>query len=267
MFAYDGRELPTLRNYGDAYRCWDNATQWRGETHEWDKRKLDGNKRHVTIRKGNNHQIICRLHNTDVVVYHSDGRIDVDCSWGSRSTDAFIWSLLSGSGVSCNSNDRRPVAWITGGGGYHFTGNVASFKRDANDDWQLLNPAPMFTFASKPKVTKQLRMQYGYDDFLAWRKMFIFNKGEPDYGWKSRDNPAYRPNDMHGAAILRALSEKGEEWGKLATKCSADFVLQFIYRQHPECVAVAERGPFLDVRDHMNWKTLDRKYGWALKGQ
>lgn len=266
MFAYNGGDLPNLQNYGDAFRCWSNADQWRDSRREWDGRKLDGNKRHVTIRKGNNDQIMCRYHATDVVVYYKDGRIDVNCSYGSRSTDEFIWRLLLGSQVYCRSNERQPVAWIRQDGGYLVDGDIAKFALDEDGDYKLTNPAPIFTYALKPAVAKQVRNSYGFDDFKAWRKMTIAVNGEPDHGYESRQNPQYRPNTASPGQVKEWMLAKGEGWDHLAELCTVDFVQAKLLRNHPECVAVAERGPFRDERDYQNWKSLDRKYGWAVKG-
>lgn len=266
MFAYNGGDLPSLHCYADAFRCWDNATQWRDSKREWDGRKLDGNKRHITIRKGNNGQIICRMHSTDVVVYHTDGSIHVDCSYGSRSTDEFIWGLLRGSGIHCRTNERKPVAWVRHDGGYHFVTDTAKFIVGI-DGFKLDNPETIYTYASKPAVVKQVLTDYGYGDFIAWRKMYLAMQGEPQTNdWRGRNNPKYRPNTMHSAEVMQALRDGGENCGVLANRCSEDYVRTQLLRRHPEIVAVAEREPFNDERDYQNWKALDRKYGWAVKG-
>ena len=50
MFGYRGGDLPRLTNYDAALRFYENAKTWRGDPADGE-RKLDGSKRHITIRK------------------------------------------------------------------------------------------------------------------------------------------------------------------------------------------------------------------------
>lgn len=265
MFAYYPGKHYHLRSYNDALRVWQNADTWRGQKGEHDPRKLDGDKRHVSVRKGNNGQIMFRYHATDVVVFSKDGLCDVDCSWPSRSTNNFIWSIIGGGHDSFSVDSRQytdHVAWVRGLG-YLVSGNGATFDLNG-DEPKLLNPKPINNYALKRDVTKQLREDYGVAEFKTWRAMTLAIKGEPDYGYRSWRHPGYRPNTLSPGIVVARLREGGEGWLSLVTECSYDYVLKSIYRVHPECVAVSERGPFTSHADYTNWRTLDAQYSWAV---
>lgn len=259
MFGYNARNLRTLHSYDDARRLWSNAKRFRGRDREYDERKLDGDKKHITIRKGNNNQIICRYHATDVVVFYADGNLEVDGSYASRSTDMFSHALTCGTG--CTMDSMKGVAWANGLG-YFVDGDTAVF--DLNES-KLLNPRPIFTYALKLDKARELRKHYDFDGFKAWRAMTIALKGEPYHGYRNRKNPKYRPNR---GTLARAynLYQDRENWLNLAMDYSEDYVLRALYYAHPECVATRERGPFTSWSDYASWRSLDSKYGWALKG-
>lgn len=263
-FMYNNRDLPYLDNYEEALCFWTNAKKWRDSPDR--ERQLDGaSKRHVTISKDHNDAIRCRYHFTDVVVYHSDGTIDVDAHYASRSSDAFIRGLIYGAGLEVWTNSvEHPVAWVRGTG-YLVKGSTASFERTP-DGYRLINPAPITTYAVKKDVTKQLREQYQYKKYQNWSKMTTLLVGQPDYGWESRRNPSHRPNSLSKAKATELLQLGVEAWDELRIKCSDDYVLQSIYRMHPECIATRERQPFESITDFSSWKALDARYGWALKG-
>lgn len=262
MFAYYPGKYFHLRSYNDALRVWQNADTWRGQTSEHDPRKLDGDKRHVSVRKGNNDQIMFRYHATDVVIFNKDGTVDIDGSYPSRSTNNFIWSIV-GRGFSLDTFPHSDnVAWANGVG-YLVDGDVATFDLNG-DEPKLVNPRPIPSYALKKDVTKQLRKDYGVAEFRTWRAMTLAIKGEPDYGYHSRKHPGYRPNNLRPGIVVARLREGGESWLSLAMECSYDYVLKSIYLMHPECIAKGERGPFTSYTDHKSWRALDAQYSWAV---
>jgi len=267
MFAYRASEDIRINNYDEAARMWRNAKEHR-QSHVSNDRQLDGKKKWVGIRKDHNDAIRCRYHSTDVVIFHCDGQVDVDCRYPSRSTNNFIYEVLGTAGFAAESNSYLPtVAWIGQGWadrqGWLVEGDVATFDLTGEAP-VLINPLPMLAYAAKPKVMKELRKRYGVEDFAVWRKMHIAIHGEPNHGYKSRKNPAHRPNNIDRDMVVEMLGER-ENWSVLAYHCTLNWVKDAVYKKHPECVAVVNRGPFQGYTDYQNWKKRDAQYGWAKR--
>ena len=90
-FHIDTYDLPHLRSHSDALNYWARIKPWRGG--DENVRPLAGrNKKHMNIRKLNDHSIAMRLHGTDVVIYHPDNTITLN-AYPSVSTDMFARSV------------------------------------------------------------------------------------------------------------------------------------------------------------------------------
>jgi hypothetical protein len=267
MFSSNNDGIPNLTNYADALHRFERTKPWRGYR-DTDARPLDKNRalKHKTIRKGNDGTIYCRLHATDCVIFYADGRIDVDMSYSSVTTDSFIARVTSGMPMWFTSNADEPVVWLPGvGGTYHWDtargflieGDTAHFDADGG----LTNARPITHLAIKPHVARQLRNDYGYPDFMLWRRAYETMNGQPDFGYKSRDNPNYRPNDLRRLEVVEFLQDRGGDgWKDLSSRCSNDHILQCLYQAHPEVIATREEECFIGQRAYQNWRSLDRKY-------
>ena len=89
--------------------------------------------------------------------------------------------------------------------------------------------------------------------------------GQPDFGWSTRKHgPNYRPNAMAADWIIEAVQDRSK-WVELSRTTTNDFILQTIYRHHPECVQVGEISCFKNYRAYESWKALDRKYGYLVR--
>lgn len=76
--------------YAEARRYYDTAKPWRGETDEGDERPLKGRRyRNTGVRLKADDSVAFRLHRTDVVTYHPDGKITLNC-YSSVTTSAFM---------------------------------------------------------------------------------------------------------------------------------------------------------------------------------
>lgn len=165
MFAYSGRNLPRLSSYTAAVEFFAQAQTWRGDSPDGE-RKLDGNKRHATIRELSDGSIACRLHNTDVITYHPDNTITVR-PWGSRSTDEFF-NALTRAIYGLQSSFTAGVIQVGG----RFYRAVEKMKINVADRPEMLTKTEPFRFDSiNRKRAKAARDLYGYSDFSAYAGM------------------------------------------------------------------------------------------------
>lgn len=265
-FSLDTADFPSICNYEEADALWTKRKPWRSQpasVRPLEKRT----KKHCQIIKFGDNDIRCRLHNTDLV-YYSRGRIEVRTSYASISTDNFINSLLRRTPVRVIANQRPASAWWAENGyvdGALINGDRAIF--DVN--YKLQNPRDYEILTLDKTKSRELRGRYKYADFTAWRKAYETMGGSdvvPDYGWMSRRNPNYRPDAMRRDEVLQRLINGGDDWRELAASCTNEYVLDTIYRNHREVVQQKTGKRFATFAEFTNWRKLDLKYGWSMKG-
>ena len=207
---------PSLHSYQSAVRAWEQADRWRGETGEFDERKLDGRKRHVTIRKTREGDIACKLHSTDVVTYHPDDSITIE-RWSSMSTDSFARAMLPGSLYSTFLSGGcdiwiKPVGgssrfWDGDWQGWKFSGISCTFvPGEEGDEYtyapkDLAETEPLEHTYLDAKLAAKARAKYRWNDFTTWFKAFTTLSRNP--------SPAFALSPRDHGTIL-ALLQDGE---------------------------------------------------------
>lgn len=159
-FSYDGSNLPRFNNYAEALKFWENAKHWRGQDNE---RKLDGAKKHVTIRRLHDGSIACRLHNTDVVTIHPNNIATIR-PYGSLSTDEFF-NRLTPYGVCAYFNSGL----IQRDGKYYKA--TKTFGLHMEDMSFVTETEPFKINTINRKRAAEIRKQYNYQEFAVWVKM------------------------------------------------------------------------------------------------
>lgn len=91
-FYIDTRNMVRIHCFADAERVWNQAKPWRTEHASW--RPLDGpRKKHMKLVKlSNDRGYECKLFNTAVVTYFTDGSVALRC-YDSISTQSFAWCV------------------------------------------------------------------------------------------------------------------------------------------------------------------------------
>lgn len=221
-FQIDTHTLPNIRDYASARRHWEKTKPWRG-TRDTDARPIGSRTRKgQTIREGNNHQIICTLYNTDVVIYYENGDIELT-AWSSVSTDNFANNLLP-SGISTCFNHDLPCVrvgpgyrWDEGGRFYRISNNLL-LRKNEEGEWRPVDHKDTFTrvLLDKKKVRDALK-RHRYADFAAYMKMLV------------------------------AMNQSGEA--------------QTLYKRASERVALLDAGPsewrYMSVAQRQRWETTD----------
>lgn len=255
MFAYQGGDLPRLSTHADALRFYEQAKTWRGETRDTDERKLDGSKRHTTIRKLADGSIACKLHRTDVITYHPDNTITV-VPWGSRSTDEFFNALV------------RNVYGLQSS----FTSGVIQvgdrFYRAVDTVLIRLNPLEMvtqtepFKFATiNRKRAKAARDLYDYSSFSAYANMsekMGMAPVPPRERMPVHNNPEVLLDALQNREYWPHLLVPAERKAYQATHVSAALTLtdvrNAIYTVHRDVYDRTEEPFFESWRDIERWK-------------
>lgn len=225
MLAYDGRNLPRLSSYNAAVEFFAQAQTWRGDSPDGE-RKLDGNKRHATIRRLRDGSVACTLHRTDVATYHPDNTITVR-PWGSRSTDEFFNALTR---AIYGLRSSFTVGVIQVGDRLYRAIDAMAIRLAP---LEMVTQTEPFRFASiNRKRAKAARDLYGYSDFSAYAEM-AEKMGMAPVPPRER-MPVFAPE-----AKLDALKNR-EYWPHLLVPQS--------YRVFGEVVAVSAALTLSDVR-------------------
>ncbi len=239
MFRSSAKDLPCLRNWHIAEQHEQSIKPIRNRSPEC---KPIGNRRHqnLTIRRGSDETIICRVYRTDVLTYHKDGRIEINLGgWVTQTTLAFISSVL---GRHVVQRHGRPWIYaravVNGGGdtggdmggktveGYHplhASGSNLLTPYEPNPTMLVLqNPAPNKTHRINRAGANNVRKQYkAFKDYIM-RTMRIRDEGFSKqefgevFGWARPDVPLYPPpiylNPSRVEQVLRlAASDNAED--------------------------------------------------------
>ena len=227
-FQLDARNIPRIEDYAAALKRWHSIKPWRGHA-ECDPRPLDQHnlrKRHVTIHfnehRGN--AIMCRLHDTDVVTYEPDGRVIINPSSVSQSTNAFANAVLPPGVILIDK-----VVW-TGWGtlyywhdnpdlrGWNTKGEDFAIQRNLDGQWMPCEEPEPFVkrFLNQKRAAIALK-RCNYADFRVWRMAYLaIDQGKHRNEWLPRYD------------ILLALASR-EMWSTLAYSHELKTVREKIY--------------------------------------
>lgn len=267
-FSLDTTDFPRIATLDQAAAHWTKKKPWRFEPSSY--RPLEkASKKHCKLIRISENEYRARLHDTDVITYTPEG-ITVRAGYSSISTDNFIQALLGWSPVMVLGNRGPVCAWqINRGANGYWTkgqlvqGGIAIFDKAFN----LTNPRPYKRLTLDRVQSKEVRVKYGINDFMAWRKAYESMCPErpkhPD--WRSWRGPGWRPDHLSTNDVQELLTQRGDGWIELEFECTDQHILDCIYRKHPEIVRTEERDTFENLAEYDNWLKLDRKYGWAIR--
>jgi hypothetical protein len=200
-FQLDVTNIPRFETYSSARAYWETRRPWRGKTGRHDERPLDKNrnKKHVSIRMGNNDQISCRLHGTDVVTFYPDGSIGLQ-PYHSISTDNFARRLTPlGIDVVFNSTPQCVMLYDLSQPGLQRLYKLAKTPADGNDPEFIIEPHdpsdPAHPLVWKLRDSHTMPFLYprvdrkkanaaskatGLKDFITWFKALRAMGGVPE---------------------------------------------------------------------------------------
>jgi hypothetical protein len=194
MFGTNNRDVPRLLDYAEAVAHEASIKPIRGRSVEL-KPIGDRRNQHKTIRKNPDGSIACRLHSTDVVTFHEDGRIEV--CWGgyvTQTTSSFISKLLgtstalqhSHAWIMAQHNGGNTTSTITGDYAMHPTEpNILRRIEPVDKTRPWIRPAPLHFENPMPVITHRInraganraRKQYkAFKDYIV-RTMRIRDEG------------------------------------------------------------------------------------------
>lgn len=259
MYQSNNRNVRGASNYAEALSIWSNIKPWRG-SYDRNVRPVGArtHKRKV-IYKGVDGSIIYKFHNTDMLRFYPDGRLDVHVGYVSMTTQQFLNSALRGP-IHIQLHNNGSVVWhgspwYSNAAGYKVEGATAHFDVDRN----LLNPKPIMSKTMDRVVSKQVRDKYRWSEFKPWRDAYAALVGLKTHGEMSwQEKRAY--NQWSSSDVREALLGTHEEWKDLVANNSVERILEMIYDGHPEIVKSTERGPFTSYADHKAWNDRENKY-------
>ena len=163
------KDLPILRNYDDALAHWKLIKPIRGRSS--DVRPLclfKRNKDHLLIERttvDGVDAVGCKLYKTNVVTFVSDGRIVIDNSWPSLSTNNFAGAIL-GRGAYMRSQGGN--TWIHTLAGQFLVGSELVLKREVRGLVTMLVPVnPTPSYVHKLDRAKYKQVMAAYKPFIS----------------------------------------------------------------------------------------------------
>ena len=96
-YGINVRDVPSVGDYATAARVWRDARPWRELKGDHDPRPLDTGpngrrKRHMTVRMRPDGAVAFALYDTDLVVYHLDGSLDLTAH-AAQSSQRFVYGV------------------------------------------------------------------------------------------------------------------------------------------------------------------------------
>lgn len=234
MFGSNNRDVPRLLDYAEAVAHEASIKPIRNRSPEI-KPIGDRRNQHKIIRKNPDGSIACRLHRTDVVTFHPDGRIKV-CWDGyvTQTTSSFISELLgtnitiqhTRAWISAQHNDGNttPTSTITGSYAMHPTRpNVLRRGEPVDKTRPWIRPAPLHFENPLPVTTHRInraganraRKQYkAFKDYIV-QTMRIRDEGfsaqefGETFGWidEERGVPRYPHSSQYTRQELLELAK------------------------------------------------------------
>lgn len=205
-------DLPHIHGYASALEHHNNIKPLRGRTE--DVRPLCNTttgRRKVHLRilpttYDGLPAMACRLHNTDVVTYVSDGRVVIDNDYPSMSTNSFASGVLPYGIDVCNKYNET---WVFSRGQAYWLPVRTKLEMKRHEDgigWYPVEPHIFYRHVANPKVLRDFTKEYKpfVDHCLNVIKLLGANVEE--------DREYHRTPD---ARVLRDASREG--WGE-ATK-------------------------------------------------
>lgn len=159
-----------MRSLERAETFWTTAKRWRGQNGDYDERKLDGGKRHLTVRKLTNGSIAFKYYRTDVVTYHLNGSVALE-PYASRSTERLVGDLTPrGIDPVYNIRGGKCVLVCEDGEGRYYRVKGSSIDIRPANPW-LVNrdqTKPFGLMRVDRKKAKEAFKAYGYYLFAEW---------------------------------------------------------------------------------------------------
>lgn len=115
----------------------------------------------LTIRRLNNDAIAIQLYNTDIVVYNTDGTIELE-PYSSKLTDDVMSSVFRRTITTQYTNPVGPVLWTKGKG--YLVRDTAVLDKDLN----LISGSSPFTHYSVDRKAANAACRKGFNQFKLW---------------------------------------------------------------------------------------------------
>jgi hypothetical protein len=139
--SYGGiTDLPCLRHYDAALRHYESITPLRGTQIRPICNTTNGRrKKWATIYTANVDQInavVCKLYDTEVITFLEDGRVVIDNSYESTTTNGFVSGIIRGIHMSFVNHQ----VWMLTPAGRYRVGDKITIRRNEKDVWVPLDP-------------------------------------------------------------------------------------------------------------------------------
>lgn len=156
------KDLPRLRNYDEALTRWQLIKPLRGRATDTRPLCLSARRKtHVLIERttvGGVDAVACKLYKTNVLTFVSDGRIVIDNSYPSMSTNQFVSAILGG---GAHMGTKANQTWLHTYSGQWLVGTELVLRRQPhNERLSPVSPHPYCVHVLDRKKFNQVKAAY-----------------------------------------------------------------------------------------------------------
>ena len=155
--AYRNSGISVLRNYDEAAKWCEATPPIRGKGRNAGLKPLGHrNRMHFQISMDADKNVLCRLYDTDVVVFHPDNTVSLRADrFDTQTTANFISDVL---GIHCGIRDHSVVVSV--GNGYFRMGKGLKIVRsNTTSRWEAIEAETVYTYAINRKRMNELRRE------------------------------------------------------------------------------------------------------------
>jgi len=172
----DTNGLPRIECYADALRRWERTPKIRGHAYCAPRPLGRRSQRTKWLVRHGDEAFSCRLHNTDVMTFHKDGRLVVN-PWESKTTNDFFNAIVPGAVHAAFTCPLGAMLWVGSWRspdlrGYLIGTTITVHRVDGA--WVLhpdsVPPRPIENYNAEQKQMRAAAKASGFSDFLAWVK-------------------------------------------------------------------------------------------------
>lgn len=206
-FAISTQQLPRLRSHEAAAAYWNGQRQVRGRDPSIRPLRVDG--KYVDrfhIRMDSAGVVYCRMHSTDLIVFHPNGVVHVDLQgWSTRSTFDFIGAVL-GADVRAFALNQKGIS--TNEGYVRITHAGIRLQPATTRGWELVHPDdPAVLFVQNVCDRKKANeVKKAAKPFLSWvqAREALGTPIWPQYAPRHRDSEILGGLSSHDEGVLPA---------------------------------------------------------------
>jgi hypothetical protein len=217
--------FPAIHSYARALRAWHDGHVFRSSP-GGARGLVDGRKKHLTVEKTENQDIILRLYGHPVATWHPDNSVTIK-GWDTISTVVFARHCTPANMSARLCGGRFAIDIRDRGGWRTYRADDITF-RECDGTWKAYSKVtPWMISTVNRERAKQAREESGYNEFRAWLIVYVQMVAAPEQRNYDNDKIAL----LHDRSKWRELAACYPEAWRNAER-ALESLRKTIYHQH-----------------------------------